>query len=146
MSQYLTSNSSETKKIGRELAKKILKLSKKKKKAVILGLEGELGGGKTTFLQSFADGLGVKEKILSPTFIIYRRYRIKDGDFYHFDCYRIEKAEEIIDLGFKDIIKKKGNIIALEWADKIREIMPSDAIWIKFYFLKEKTRKITINL
>ena len=84
MSQYLSLSSLETKRIGRELAKKVLELSRKNKKAIIIGLKGELGGGKTTFLQAFASGLGIKEKILSPTFVIYRRYKIKDGNFYHF--------------------------------------------------------------
>ncbi len=146
MSQYLSLSSLETKRIGRELAKKVLELSRKNKKAIIIGLKGELGGGKTTFLQAFASGLGIKEKILSPTFVIYRRYKIKDGNFYHFDCYRIKKSEEMVSLGFNKIIKEEGSIIALEWADKIREIMPSDSIWVNFSFLKEKERKIIVNL
>jgi tRNA threonylcarbamoyladenosine biosynthesis protein TsaE len=146
MSQYLTSNSSETKKIGKSFAKKALSLLKKREKSFILGLKGDLGGGKTTFLQGFAEGLGIKEKILSPTFIIYRRYNIGEGDFYHFDCYRIKDSEEIKELGFEKIINQEGNIVALEWADKIKEIMPKDTIWINFSFKGKEKRKIEIVL
>ena len=76
--EYLSKSSSQTKKLGESLAKKFLK-EKKQKGAKILGLEGDLGGGKTTFLQGFAKGLGLKEKILSPTFIIMRKFKIQNS-------------------------------------------------------------------
>ena len=71
----ITNSSSQTKELGEKLAKKISK-GKPKKAAFVIGLKGELGGGKTTFLQGFARGLGVKEKILSPTFIIMKKFQI----------------------------------------------------------------------
>jgi len=72
---YFTTHPNQTKKLGKIVAKKILKI-KRKRKAQVLGLEGDLGGGKTTFLQGFAKGLGIKEKILSPTFILMRKFQI----------------------------------------------------------------------
>ena len=146
----ITKSPLETKKTGDVLAKGILKLPLSDKSFVI-GLEGDLGGGKTTFLQGFAKGLGIKEKILSPTFVIFRKFRIpitynlKPKTFIHIDCYRIEKPKEILDLGFKEIISNPRNIVAIEWADRIRKIMPEKTIWIKFEFVDKNKRKIIIK-
>ena len=130
----------ETQKIGETIAKEILKL-KPKKKAIVLGLIGDFGGGKTCFLQGFAQGLGIKQRVLSPTFIIMRRF----NNFYHIDCYRIQKPQELLDLGFKRIIANPKNIVAVEWADRIRKIMPLNTIWIEFELIGERKRKIMIR-
>ena len=145
--QYLTATPLQTKKLGEILAKEVLK-TKLKKGALIIGLEGDLGGGKTTFLQGFAKGLGTKQRITSPTFIIFRRFKIKDlrfKNFYHIDCYRISKPKEILDLGFKEIISDSKNIITIEWAERLQKILPRETIIIKFEFIDQKTRKITIG-
>ncbi|OIP74778.1 MAG: tRNA (adenosine(37)-N6)-threonylcarbamoyltransferase complex ATPase subunit type 1 TsaE [Parcubacteria group bacterium CG2_30_36_18] len=144
---YLTVNPSQTRKLGEILAKEILK-TKPRKDAFLLGLEGDLGGGKTTFLQGFAKGLGIKQKILSPTFLIIKKFSIfnfKFSNFYHIDCYRIEKPKEILDLGFKEIISIPQNIVAVEWADRIRKIMSKNTIWITFQFINKNKRKIAIK-
>lgn len=135
--EYITNSPSQTKELGERLAKRILK-SKPKKSSFVIGLEGELGGGKTTFLQGFAKGLRIKEKILSPTFVIMKRF----NNFYHVDCYRVQKSKELLDLGFKEIISDPQNIIVVEWADRIRKIMPRDSVWIRFGFINEKERRI----
>lgn len=146
--ENITSGPIQTKKLGEKFAKEILKKKpvltrrgRSKKKAFVIGLEGELGGGKTTFLQGFAKGLGVKEKILSPTFVIMKKF----NNFYHIDCYRIQKSKELLDLGFKEIISNPKNIIAVEWAEKIKEILPKDTLILSFEFIDEKTRKITFR-
>lgn len=136
----LTNNPSQTKKLAEAISKMILKM-KPPKSAFVIGLEGDLGGGKTTFLQGFAKGLGIKEKILSPTFVIMRRFK----NFYHFDCYRVRKPKEILDLGFKRIVSNPQNIVAVEWADRIREIIPKGAIWLDFEFINKNKRKISIK-
>ncbi len=135
--ENITSSPAQTRKLAEKFAKEIL-TKKPKKKSFVIGLEGELGGGKTTFIQGFAKGLGIKEKILSPTFVIMKKF----NNFYHFDCYRIEKSKELLGLGFKEIISNPENIIVVEWADKIKKIMPKHALWIKFKFVDEKIRKI----
>lgn len=140
MKSYITNSPFQTKKLGEKLAKEILR-NKLKRRAFVIGLTGELGGGKTTFLQGFARGLGIKEKILSPTFVIMKRFK----NFYHIDCYRLQKPEELLDLGFKEIISNPSNIVVIEWADKIKKIIPKNTIRIKFNFIDEKTRKITIK-
>jgi tRNA threonylcarbamoyladenosine biosynthesis protein TsaE len=137
----------ETKRIGEILAKKISK-KVSKEKALILALEGELGSGKTTFLQGFAKGLGIKEKILSPTFIILKKFEIRNSKFetfYHIDCYRIKKPKEILDLGFKEIIKNPKNLVAIEWADRIRQIIPKGALWLKFKVINRTQREIMLK-
>ena len=138
---------SQTKKLGQFLAQEILK-TPFPKRALILGLEGDLGGGKTTFLQGFARGLGIEEKILSPTFIIIKKFHIPYStfqEFYHIDCYRIKKSKEILDLGFKKIIFDPQNIIAIEWADRIKKILPKDTLFLKFDFINKDIRKIALK-
>ena len=139
--EIFTSNPSETRRTGVLLAEEILK-TRPAKTASVIGLVGDLGGGKTTFLQGFARGLRVRGKILSPTFIIMRRL----GNFYHIDCYRIQKPQELLSLGFKKIIADPRNIVAIEWADRIRSIMPLNTIWLNFEFLTKKKRKIVVKL
>lgn len=152
MLKYLTKNPTQTKKLGESFAKKILK-TKPQKRAQILGLEGDLGGGKTTFLQGFAKGLGIEQKILSPTFVIMRKfsistkaYNLKPKTFFHIDCYRIRKSKEILDLGFKEIISNPQNIVAVEWADRIKNILPKTTSILKFEFVNKTKRKIVVRL
>lgn len=154
--EYLTKSPTQTQKLGEQLAKEILKKKvplpparggRKGKKAFVVALEGELGSGKTTFLQGFAKGLGIREKILSPTFVILKKFRLPSPKFqwfYHIDCYRIEKAKELLILGFKEVISEPQNIVVIEWAEKIKKILPENILKIKFKFVDEKKRKIKI--
>ena len=162
--KYLTISPPETKKLGEKLAKEILK-GGFRKNAVVIGLEGELGGGKTTFIQGLAKGLGIKEKILSPTFVILKKFKItkiknqklkikntnqnlkilRYKTLYHIDCYRIKKPKELLDLGFKEIISNPKNIVTIEWAERVREILPKKIILIKFKFIDKNKRKISIR-
>jgi tRNA threonylcarbamoyladenosine biosynthesis protein TsaE len=150
---HLTNSPSQTQRLGHFLAREILERQTGRGKASVLGLVGELGGGKTTLLQGFAKNLGVKERVSSPTFLILRRFRIRKSklanlilNFYHVDCYRIQKPREILALGFKKIISNPQNIIAIEWADKIRDILPKNIAWIKFKFIDKNKRKIEIRI
>lgn len=140
---YLTISPGQTKKLGMALAKEILKNNSRQ--AAVVALDGNLGGGKTTFLQGLARGLGVKEKISSPTFVIMKKSEIfkkKFKFFYHLDCYRIGKAKEILDLGFKKIISDQKNVVAIEWASQIKRILPKDIYRLQFEFVNKNTRRI----
>ena len=146
--EFLTKGPSQTKKIGEILAKDILK-TEFQKTAFVMGLEGELGSGKTTFLQGFAKGLKIKEKILSPTFTIIKKFLIFNSqfsNFFHIDCYRLKKEKELLALGFKEIISDPRNIVAIEWADKAKKTLPKKVILLKFKFLNKNIRKITITI
>ena len=120
MKKYLTTSFKQTQKIGENFAKEILKMQTKTG-AVVLGLQGNLGGGKTTFLQGFAKGLGIKEKILSPTYVILKRFK----NFYHIDCYRLKNEKDILELDFKSILSDPKNIVAIEWPEKIKKVLHS---------------------
>jgi len=154
MKKVFTSFSSQqTKEIGKRLAEKLMKKQPQKqrgeKTALVIALQGDLGGGKTTFLQGFARGLGVKKKILSPTFVIIKRFEIRNSrfkNFYHIDCYRLEKPEELLELGFKNIISDPKNIVVVEWADKIKKVLPREIVLIKFELLKPNQRKILVTI
>jgi tRNA threonylcarbamoyladenosine biosynthesis protein TsaE len=112
-----------------------------------LALTGELGSGKTTFIQGLAEGLGIKGRIISPTFILMRKYMASKFDFYHIDFYRLEDGleNEVKNLGIDDTWGKKDNIVAIEWAEKIKKSIPGNAIWIKFENRGENERKILIK-
>ena len=138
--KFLTTSAPQTKKAGEGLARKILE-AKPSARAKVFGLVGDLGGGKTTFLQGFARGLGIKEKVNSPTFVIMKRF----GNFYHIDCYRIKKPKELSDLGFERIIANPKNIVAVEWADQIKKIMPKSTVWLNFKFINATTRRIVLR-
>jgi tRNA threonylcarbamoyladenosine biosynthesis protein TsaE len=107
----------------------------------ILALTGNLGSGKTTFVQGLAEGLGIKSRIISPTFILMRKY---DKNFYHIDLYRLEEKveQEVKNLGLEDIWTNPQNLVVIEWAEKIKNIIPKTAIWIKFENLGGDKRRI----
>ncbi|MDD5606564.1 MAG: tRNA (adenosine(37)-N6)-threonylcarbamoyltransferase complex ATPase subunit type 1 TsaE [Candidatus Pacebacteria bacterium] len=132
--KFLSQKPSETKKLGEKMAKR---------KADVLALKGELGAGKTTFLKGYAKGLGVKEKVLSPTFLILKKIPIKNNYFIHIDCYRIKDSKEILDLGFKKMLNKY--IMAIEWPERIKNILPKDTLWINFKIIDKNKREITIK-
>ncbi|MDA1337604.1 MAG: tRNA (adenosine(37)-N6)-threonylcarbamoyltransferase complex ATPase subunit type 1 TsaE [bacterium] len=130
-----------TKSIARELARTILDASKKRG-AFVIALVGQLGAGKTSFVQGLAKELGVKKNVLSPTFLIIKSYDLKKKrKLYHIDCYRLHNTKELLDLGWKEIISNKENIVAIEWADKIKSIIPKDALWISFVQGSELTER-----
>lgn len=137
----LTRGPEATQKIGFKLAREI-------KTPLVVALIGDLGGGKTTFAQGFAAGLGLKEKIKSPSFLVYREYKIpakkKLEAFYHFDLYRLKGAEQILDLGFSEILEGK-NLVLVEWADRILELLPSGALIIEFIFKSPKERSLSFK-
>lgn len=127
-----TKNNAETRKVGELLAKEL-------QGSEILCLQGDLGSGKTTFVQGLAKELGIKQWPTSPTFVLIKEY----DKFYHIDCYRVQ-AKDLLKLGFKKILKS-DKIKAIEWADKIKSILPKKRIDIKFEFIDARTRKIIIN-
>jgi len=147
--EFITINEKETKKLGEKLADEILKKKKNNEKAIIISLEGDLGAGKTTFTQGFAKKLKIKEKVLSPTFLIIKKFKLNKiknfSNLYHIDCYRIKNFKEIIDLDFEKIISKPSNIVIIEWAERIKEILPENIIKLKFFYIDENKRKIIIE-
>lgn len=153
--EVITKSAEETKSLGRKIAADLVIDHRPLAiKPLIFALTGDLGSGKTTFVQGFAQGLGIKTRIISPTFIIVRKYDIPISHqpltinhFYHIDLYRLEKnvEKEIINLGVDEIWNTPGNVVAIEWAEKIASVIPKEAVWIKFGTLGEEERRIQIN-
>ncbi len=147
--EIITKSDKETKKLGEKLAREILKsfyakASKDKlKTATVLSLEGDLGAGKTTFTQGFAKGLGIKEKIKSPTFVIMKIYAVEGSlpagqagptffkNFIHVDAYRLRTVDFTV-LNWKDFVRNPKNLILVEWGNKIKNILPKGSITISF--------------
>ena len=104
---------------------------------LILALMGELGSGKTTFIQGLTKALGVREKVQSPTFVLMKWYRLPKRvspfrHFVHVDAYRLESLAEAKHLGLREIFRDHDVIVAIEWADRIRKLIPRNAIWLHF--------------
>lgn len=138
--EFITKGPEETQSLGQKIAADLVG-------GEIFALSGDLGSGKTTFVQGFSKGLGLTSRIISPTFILMRKYHLPEKDFYHVDLYRFEKDvdKEVTNLGLKDVWGKPKNIVVIEWAEKIKTTIPQNAKWIFFENLGEDKRKITIK-
>lgn len=136
----------QTKKIAGELAREIINI--KFPGAAVIALKGNLGAGKTTFVQGFLRGLGIRSKITSPTFVLLKRYKIKNKNYqhvYHLDCYRIKDPKEIAEINFKSLLADSSNIMLIEWPERILKIIPENFVKIKFvYGKKECERALTL--
>ncbi len=139
--EIITNSPRDTKKYAKLLGKKLLH----SKKLIFIVLTGDLGGGKTTFVQGLAKGIGVEETVTSPTFLIFKKYTAKqEKTLYHFDAYRI-KGEDLSVLRFDELLHNKKNIIIVEWGERIKKFWPKEAIEIKFYFEGIKKRRLIIR-
>lgn len=114
-------------------------LRKAQGKATILALTGDLGAGKTALTRSLLRNLGVKGRVTSPTFTLIRHYRLPRGnsrglsktapftDAYHMDCYRLRKPEELLMLGFEEIINNPNNVVIIEWPELMESYLPKQS-------------------
>ena len=122
----------DTQKIAMRLAKEMV--AKKSDKARVIALSGDLGAGKTTFTQGFARALGIKTPVQSPTFVLMKIYALDKKThlkhLVHIDAYRIEKTEEIKHLGLHELLRDKDAVLLIEWAERIKKLLPRDTIWI----------------
>jgi len=116
--------------------------------ARVFALVGDLGAGKTTFSKHLINALGVSEHVSSPTFSIINSYDLSFKKFtkvYHVDVYRIEDASELTTLHFENILDDPKAIVIIEWADKIKGLIPGSATWMFFGHDTTQTRKVTIK-
>ncbi len=152
--EFVSYSVEETAEIARDFIKD---LNSKENLATIIGLYGELGAGKTTFMKYVAEAFGIKETVQSPTFVIEKIYELKGASektqvqgfthLIHIDAYRIEKEEEMVNLGWNEIIADNKNLICVEWPERIAGIMGEH---LKIFFehsenLNEQERKIKIE-
>jgi tRNA threonylcarbamoyladenosine biosynthesis protein TsaE len=132
----------DTAHIAEEVLKKIKKM--RSSGARVITLQGDLGAGKTAFAKLFLKSLGVKKRIVSPTFVLLKRYPLtKKENAYHMDAYRIKKIEECDALGLKEIFADTHALILIEWPERIKKIIPKKKFTIRFtHGKKENERSI----
>ena len=99
---------------------------------LILALTGQLGSGKTAFVQVLANSLGLNKVIQSPTFTLINEYKLPDGWLIHGDLYRIDDINDIQKLGLQDYFSEPNTISAIEWADHAPQLFPPETVWIDF--------------
>lgn len=136
--EVITKNIEETQLFAEKFAKNL-------QGGDVVLLYGNLGAGKTTFVQGLAKGLGITHRIISPTFIILRTYQFVKGNFYHVDLYRLGREKEIEDIGLLDLIGKPENIVVIEWPEKLGKLLPKDAWQLRFEQNGENERIIKVE-
>ena len=145
----ITRSLEETQALSRELVIDLVKgRAPRSSYASVVGLRGDLGAGKTTFVQGLAKALGIEEPVTSPTFILMRVHKLSGPTaqwkhLIHIDAYRLESVDELKHLGWDEITKDPGNLIVIEWADKIAPALPPDTIFVDFKHVHELTREIS---
>ena len=145
MKTYRTFSSRETERLGYDLGLRILN-KKPKTSAVVLGLEGELGSGKTVLAKGFFRALGVKSGILSPTFLLIKSHELTKGNFkkaYHLDCFRLKSERELLPLGLTEILAAKENLVFIEWIERLESLASGkNVIKIRLYHGRKSNERI----
>ncbi|MDR3327561.1 MAG: tRNA (adenosine(37)-N6)-threonylcarbamoyltransferase complex ATPase subunit type 1 TsaE [Prevotellaceae bacterium] len=114
------------------------------KENLVFAFRGEVGAGKTTFIRTICDELGVIDAVTSPTFAIINEYQTGSGKtIYHFDCYRISSVREATQIDLEDYFYS-GNLCFVEWAENIEQILPKNTVNVQINVLDDNTRKIVI--
>ena len=118
--RYVTNSEEETQQLGGRLAEKL-------KAGSVVAFTGDLGAGKTAFTRGMARGLGVEERVTSPTFTIVNEYEGGRLPLFHFDMYRLGSSEELFDIGWEDYLAR-GGVCAVEWSENIDDALEGDTI------------------
>lgn len=149
----ITKSTEETERLGEEFAQKILSKqgSSLIKNAIIVCLYGDLGAGKTTFTKGFAKGLGIKSRIISPTFILVRSHKIPKSmtyppsalsNFYHIDLYRLKDKKDVEGLGMRELLEEKDSIVLIEWPEAAEDFLPKERLNVILEHSGEEERRI----
>ena len=113
--EYRTHSESETEAVGEALAATLFP-------GTVIAFTGDLGAGKTAFTRGLARGLGISERVTSPTFTIVSEYEGGRLPLFHFDMYRLESSEELFDIGWEDYLRR-GGVCAVEWSEKVADAL-----------------------
>ncbi len=135
---FISKSEKETENIGNKFAKQL-------KGGEVIGLIGELGTGKTVLVRSLAKALGIKKSITSPSFVLLKLYKIKNSkikNLVHVDAYRLKNEKDLIEIGILDWLNKKDTVVVIEWAEKVKKILPKKAIKVIIKFGKKENERI----
>ena len=134
--EFVTNSPEETEAVGEKLAQTLLP-------GTVIAYRGDLGAGKTAFTRGLARGLGVKERVTSPTYTIVNEYLGGRMPLFHFDMYRLHSSDDLFDIGWEDYLDRNG-ICAVEWSENVADAM-EDAITVHIEKLGGDDRRITIE-
>lgn len=118
--EQVTNSPAETEALGAALAEEL-------KPGAVVAFTGDLGAGKTAFVRGMAQGLGISQRVTSPTFTIVNEYEGGRLPLFHFDMYRLDSADELFDIGWEDYLAR-GGVCAVEWSEKVSEALEPGAI------------------
>jgi len=136
--KIISKSVNETINIGKVIARNL-------QKGDIVCLFGELGSGKTVLIKGLAWGLGIeRRKVISPSFVLIRRYSTAKIPLYHFDLYRLKRIEEILALGYEEYFYDDG-ITVVEWADRLKYLLPKEYLKIKLSIKSDSQRLLHID-
>jgi len=135
--EFFSKSPEQTRRIGMRLGSAL-------KKGDVLCLQGELGAGKTTFVQGIAQGWGSSDSVSSPTFIIVNVYRRTDGaQLFHLDTYRLESQPEAEELDIDSMLSE--GILIVEWPERLGNLIPEERLWIKLDHIADEQRQMLFN-
>ena len=134
---YRTQSAAETEALGEKLARQL-------RGGEVIAFTGDLGAGKTAFTRGLARGLGITERVTSPTFTIVNEYEGGRLPLFHFDMYRLSCSDELYDIGWEDYLAR-GGVCAVEWSEIVEDALESDAIRVDIKNEGGDSRSITIT-
>ena len=133
---FLTNSPGETEKLGEALALRL-------RPGDVVAYRGDLGAGKTAFVRGMARGMGLTNRVSSPTFTIVNEY-CGERELIHFDMYRLNDSDELFDIGWEDYLAR-GAVCAVEWSEKVDDAFYGDETVVRIEKLGDTERKITIE-
>lgn len=134
---YRTQSAAETEALGQKLAQRL-------QGGEVIAFTGDLGAGKTAFTRGLARGLGITDRVTSPTFTIVNEYEGGRLPLFHFDMYRLSSSDELYDIGWEDYLAR-GGVCAVEWSEIVEDALESDAIRVDIKNDGDDCRSITIT-
>ncbi|MEG1240774.1 MAG: tRNA (adenosine(37)-N6)-threonylcarbamoyltransferase complex ATPase subunit type 1 TsaE [Oscillospiraceae bacterium] len=132
--QYTTNSPEETENLAARLAQKLTP-------GTVLAFTGDLGAGKTAFVRGIATGLGICERVTSPTFTIVNEYEGGRLPLFHFDMYRLGGPDELYDIGWEDYLER-GGVCAVEWSENVAEALGDDCLRIDLRRGENDTQRV----
>ena len=133
---FLSNSPEETEKIGAELGRRL-------PPGTVIAFRGDLGAGKTAFTRGLAQGLGIRERVTSPTYTIVNEYLTGRLPLFHFDMYRLGSADDLFDIGWEDYLER-GGVCAVEWSERVAEAL-TGAVTVTIEKTGDTARRITIE-
>lgn len=118
--EYVTNGESETQELGRRLGERL-------EPGAVVAFTGDLGAGKTAFTRGLAQGLGIRDRVTSPTFTVVNEYEGGRAPLFHFDLYRLSSSDELYEIGWDDYLVR-GGVCAVEWSEKVRDAIEPGAV------------------